>query len=69
MTRQTITTQTADGRTVTIRTRTVGQAFGTVGQVVARNGRVLAETDAKPLGFHDAAEQAALALAARIGAQ
>lgn len=69
MSRTKLTTRTADHRIVTIRTRTVGQSFGTIGQVVARNGRVLAETDTKPYGFHEAAEQAARDLAGRIGAK
>jgi hypothetical protein len=62
-----ITATTADGRTVTLRTRNVGESFGIVGQVVAGNGRVLAETETKPYGFTASALDAARTLAERVG--
>ena len=60
------TMQTSDGRTVTIRVRPVGQAFGCCGEVVSRNGRVLATTDTMPYGFTQSAIDAAVELAERI---
>lgn len=70
MTTQTprITALTADGRTVTLRARTVGQCFATIGQVVA-NGRVIAETQLVGYGFDDTALRFARALAEAIGAE
>jgi hypothetical protein len=62
----TTTTTTKSGKTVRIRVRPVGQAFGCCGEVVARNGRVLASTDVLPLGFTAAAIDAAMRLAKEI---
>ena len=60
-------TTTADGRTVTLRTYTVGQHFGTACRIVSRNGRTIATTDTRPYGFTDAALRDGVDLAARIG--
>jgi len=46
---------TASGRTVKIRVKNVGEAFGCIGQVIGENGRVIAETEAVPFGFTGAA--------------
>lgn len=60
--------RTADGRTVRLRTVTVGQAFGTICQVVARNGRVVAETNPpRPHGAIEAALADGRDMAARLG--
>ena len=56
----------ANGKEYTIRTITVGQNFGTAAQVVARNGRVMATTEAFPLGFHSAAIKAGVQMANRL---
>ncbi len=53
---------TRNGKTVSVRVRPVGQAFGVVGEVVARNGRVIATTKTYPHGFDQSARQAAMNL-------
>jgi hypothetical protein len=58
---------TKTNKTVTIKTATVGQAFGTVAMIKARNGRVLWTSDTKPYGFTTAAIAAAECEAAKRG--
>lgn len=54
-------------RIVRISTRTIGQNFGIEGVIRARNGRVIATTVPRPLGFVSAALTAAADLASRNG--
>lgn len=52
---------------VKIKTVNVGQNFATIGVLVARNGRRVAETEAYPHGFVEAARAGAEALAGKMG--
>lgn len=59
-------TTTKTGKNVTIRIVKVGANFGVCAQLVAGNGRVIGETDTRPMGCEASAERDGLALAARI---